>query len=334
MGPAIARSARRAVVQRFSDVTGIPVLAMESPRGVNDPSLRLAAMQMPKADVVLLLGKRLDFALRFGEPPAFAPDCRFVQIDPDAFALTPGGRVTMAEAADPAAALEALDVMAQTMTWRHQAWAKEVAASQRTEPAGWDELRRSSRRPLHPLRVCAALQPLLDDDAVLVCDGGEFGQWTQAGLTARTRLINGLSGSIGSAIPMACAAKLARPGSRVVTVLGDGTFGFHAFELDTAVRHRLPILTVVGNDARWNAEHQLQVRHYGAERAVGCQLLPSRYDALAEALGAHGEFVERADDLGPALDRALASGLPACVNVAIEGVAAPEYCTGGVGTNT
>jgi acetolactate synthase I/II/III large subunit len=124
---------------------------------------------------------------------------------------------------------------------------------------------------------------------------------------------------------MACAAKLARPGSRVVTMLGDGTFGFHAFELDTAARHRLPVLTVVGNDACWNAEHQLQIRHYGAERAVGCRLLPSRYDKLAEALGAHGEFVERADDLEPALNRALASGLPACVNVAIEGVAAPEY---------
>jgi thiamine pyrophosphate-dependent acetolactate synthase large subunit-like protein len=83
--------------------------------------------------------------------------------------------------------------------------------------------------------------------------------------------------------------------------------------------------TVVGNDACWNAEHQLQIRHYGAERAVGCQLLLSRYDKVAAALGAHGEFVERADDLEPALDRALRSGLPACVNVAIEGVAASEY---------
>jgi acetolactate synthase-1/2/3 large subunit len=160
---------------------------------------------------------------------------------------------------------------------------------------------------------------------VLVNDGGEFGQWTQAGLEAETRLINGLSGSIGSALPMACAAQLARPEDRVVTVLGDGTFGFHAFELDTAARHRLPILTVVGNDARWNAEHQLQIQHYGSARTVGCELALSRYDRVAEVLGGHGEFVERGEDLEPALARALKSGLPACVNVVIEGVAAPTY---------
>jgi acetolactate synthase I/II/III large subunit len=112
--------------------------------------------------------------------------------------------------------------------------------------------------------------------------------------------------------------------------MGDGTFGFHAFELDTALRYGAPIVVVVGNDARWNAEHTLQVRHYGADRAVGCGLLPSRYDRVAEALGGHGELVERADDLEPALARALAVGRPACVNVMIEGLAAPTFvATGG-----
>ena len=124
---------------------------------------------------------------------------------------------------------------------------------------------------------------------------------------------------------MACATKLARPERDVVAVVGDGTFGFHAFELDTALRHGLPILTVIGNDARWNAEHQLQIQHYGAARAVGCELRLSRYDRIAEALGGHGEFVEAPEDLEPALTRAVKSGLPACVNVAIDGVAAPKY---------
>ena len=107
--------------------------------------------------------------------------------------------------------------------------------------------------------------------------------------------------------------------------MGDGTFGFHAFELDTALRHGAPLVVVVGNDARWNAEHTLQLRHYGAERAVGCALLPARYDRVAEALGGHGELVERAADLEPALARAFASGRPACVNVMIEGLAAPTF---------
>jgi acetolactate synthase-1/2/3 large subunit len=181
---------------------------------------------------------------------------------------------------------------------------------------------------MHPLRVCAEIQPLLDRGAVLVADGGEFGQWIQAGCEAGTRLINGLSGSIGSALPLALGARLRHPDRPVIAALGDGTFGFHAFELDTALRAGLPIVAVVGNDARWNAEHQLQLQHYGAARAVACELNPSRYDLVASALGGYGEHVERPDALRPALDRALASGLPACVNVMIDGVAAPTYHAG------
>jgi acetolactate synthase-1/2/3 large subunit len=178
---------------------------------------------------------------------------------------------------------------------------------------------------MHPLAVCAAVQPWLDRGATLVADGGEFGQWVQAGCEAPERLINGPAGSIGSAIPMALAARLARPGATVFALLGDGTFGFHALELDTALRHGLPIVAVVGNDARWNAEHQLQLKHFGAERTVACGLLPTRYDRVAEALGGHGEHVERAADLPAALERAVASGKPAVVNVVIDGVAAPTF---------
>ena len=124
---------------------------------------------------------------------------------------------------------------------------------------------------------------------------------------------------------MAIAARLVHPDRPVITALGDGTFGFHPLELDTALRYALPIVAVVGNDARWNAEHQLQVQHYGAARAVACELLPTRYDRIAEALGGHGEHVERAADLEPALARAFASRKPACVNVMIDGVPAPTY---------
>ncbi len=124
---------------------------------------------------------------------------------------------------------------------------------------------------------------------------------------------------------MAIAARLARPDQPVLALLGDGTFGFHAFELDTALRYGLPFVAVIGNDARWNAEHQLQIRHYGAERAVACALLPTRYDRVAEALGGHGEHVERAADLPGALERAVASGKPAVVNVVIDGVPAPTF---------
>jgi acetolactate synthase-1/2/3 large subunit len=105
--------------------------------------------------------------------------------------------------------------------------------------------------------------------------------------------------------------------------MGDGTFGFYMAEFDTAVRYSLPFVAVVGNDATWNAEHQIQLREYGADRARGCELLPTRYDLVASALGGHGELVTTAHDLGPALERAIASGKPACVNVMIERVPAP-----------
>ena len=178
---------------------------------------------------------------------------------------------------------------------------------------------------MHPLRVCEGLRPFLTDGAVVVSDGGEFGQWAQAGLDSHVNLINGPSGAIGSAIPMALACKLARPDQPVFALLGDGTFGYHALEFDTALRYRLPIVAVVGNDARWNAEYQLQLDQYGPERTVACELLPTRYDQVAAALGGHGEFVPEPDQLEPALERALDSGLPACVNVAVEGVKAPTF---------
>ena len=320
-GPALGRGRRGAAVQRLADVTGTPALSIESPRGVNDPWLRGAVAWLREADLVLLLGKPLDFSLRFGQ--ALAPGCRIVALDVEA--PPAGDRTILALTADPGASAASLAVLAAERPWPRTGWREDVASARRARPDGWQAAWRSTGAPIHPLRVCAALDPHVERGAVLVADGGEFGQWAQAGLEPRERLINGLSGSIGSALPMAVAAKLACPDRPVLAVMGDGTFGFHAFELDTALRCGAPIVAVVGNDARWNAEHTLQLRHYGADRAVGCELLPARYDRVAEALGGHGELVERAEDLEPALARALAAGRPAVVNVLIEGLAAPIF---------
>ncbi|HEU5324247.1 MAG TPA: thiamine pyrophosphate-dependent enzyme, partial [Methylomirabilota bacterium] len=324
-GPAMGRASRWPDVARLAEITGIPALLMESPRGVNDPALRAAGATLAQADVVLLLGKRLDFTLRFGQPPAFATGCRFIHADLDAG--PPADRVALALNGEPPTVVHQLVAAALRHAWQRSAWAKEVEDARRASPAAWEALARASTRPMHPLRLCAALQPLVER-GILVADGGEFGQWCQAGLEPAIRLINGPAGAIGSALPMALGARLARPDLPVFAVLGDGTFGFHALEFDTAVRHRIPVVAVVGNDARWNAEHQLQLQHYGADRAVGCELLPTRYDQVVEALGAHGGFVERPEDLGAALARAAASGRPACVNVLIDGAAAPAFARG------
>lgn len=281
-------------------IAGVPVIAMESPRGVNDPSLGRLGKILPIADAVLLAGKRADFTLKFGR--AFAPDCRVFHLE------TPNGLVERA----------------RTLQWPKSGWLAEVRDALRYRPAEWSSLKANAAGPLHPAVLCRAVAPLLESpDAVLVCDGGEFGQWAQACLSAPRRIINGPAGSIGSALPFAAAAKLALPQSRVVALLGDGTFGFHMSEIDTAVRYELPYVAVIGNDACWNAEYQIQLRAYGKERAHSLDLLPTRYGAAAAALGAHGEDVFQGKDLSGAMERARNAGRVACVNVAIERVAAP-----------
>jgi acetolactate synthase-1/2/3 large subunit len=301
-GPAAGHADGRARLRAFEEATGVPALVMESPRGVNDPSQGLLADVLAAADVVVLAGKRRDFTLRFGA--AFGADCRVIE--------TAGGPI----AAGPG-------------PWARSGWLAEVRATLAFRPANWPGLASRSEGPLHPVEVGRAVQKLLaGPDAVLVADGGEFGQWAQATVTAPRRVINGVAGAIGAALPFAAAAKLALPGATVVAMLGDGTFGFHCAEIDTAVRGGLDYVAVVGNDACWNAEHQIQLRSYGPARAHGLDLLPTRYDQVAAAFGAHGELVQRPAELEPALDRARRSGLPACVNVRIERLPAPTFRRG------
>ena len=323
-GAAMSRPLRWRTVMELSDACGAPAFKMESPRGVNDPRLYSASRLLGRADLVLLLGKELDFALRFGGPP-FAADTRFVSIDTHESRDPAHPRMVLNLRGDPAAAASELARSSQIDGASFDSWRRAVESARSGTPAEWEDLRRGARSPIHPLRVCEGLRPFLTDGAVVVSDGGEFGQWAQAGLDSHVNLINGPSGAIGSAIPMALACKLARPDQPVLALLGDGTFGYHALEFDTALRYRLPIVAVVGNDARWNAEYQLQLDQYGPERTVACELLPTRYDQVAAALGGHGEFVPEPDQLEPALERALESGLPACVNVAIEAAKAPAF---------
>jgi acetolactate synthase I/II/III large subunit len=165
----------------------------------------------------------------------------------------------------------------------------------------------------------------MPDGAFLAQDGGEFSQWVRwefAG-TDHCTMPNGKLGIIGNGIPYAIAAALARPGMPSVAIVGDGTFGFHGMEFDTAVRHAIPFVAVVGNDAAWAAERHRQARIYGEDRILASDLLPSRYDTIVEALGGYGEIVERPGDIGRAFQRALASGKPACLNVMIRSVPSP-----------
>ena len=177
---------------------------------------------------------------------------------------------------------------------------------------------------LHSAEVFRTLRPFVerDPDTVSFATAANSPSGPSM-LPVRRRLVNSVTGSIGSSLSFALAARLVETKAPVFAVLGDGTIGFHISEFETAVRRALPFVAVLGNDARWNAESEIQRRDYGANRMHGCELLPVRYDQVVTALGGHGEYVERAADLPAAIERALASGQPSCVNVMIESIAAP-----------
>jgi acetolactate synthase I/II/III large subunit len=329
-GPMLCSAAGRELLRRVAIATGAPAVGMDSPRGINDPSLGAFAEVLGRADLLLLLGKPHDFTLRFADVPFVAATCRLLVIDPDPRLIErvskeKGSRLIASFLADAVAAADALMQRAPRHASPSRSWLEEVEAAIAYRPQAWLTPQSSPGDRIHPVEMCRAICPVLarNPDAILVCDGGEIGQWAQAMLASRRRIINGVAGSIGAAIPFAVAARLAEPGAPIIAVMGDGTFGFHMAEFDTAVRNGLAFVAVVGNDATWNAEYQIQLREYGADRALGCELLPTRYDLVAAALGGHGELVTRAEEVGPALDRAIASGKPACLNVMIDRVAAP-----------
>ncbi len=332
-GPDAARAAQRPAWQARGAQWAAPVLALESPRGLRDPSLGAAAECLARADLVVLAGKPLDFTLGFGRGQVFGAQARVVVLDPDPSLVERardllGERLALACVCDSGAALDQAARLARPTTdrldradWRQSVAAALVTRSQ-AQPAPVAAGRIGSRV------LCEQVQRFLAaaSEPIVVCDGGEFGQWAQAFCQAPVRIINGVAGAIGGGLPQAIAAKIARPGATVVVLMGDGTAGFHLMELDTAVREAAPVIAVVGNDLRWNAEHQIQLRNYGPGRLVGCQLAGSaRYHAVAQALGGFGAAVREEADIATALREAQASGLPACIAVAIDSQPAPVF---------
>jgi acetolactate synthase-1/2/3 large subunit len=326
-GPQLSNIAGRALLAKLEAATGAPAVILESPRGLLDATLGAFPDLAARTDLIVLLGKALDFTTKWASGPAFDPQVRIIAIDPDPTLVDrarkeKGGRLAIGCTADPRLAAQALIVRARKNT---SSWLKEAHAALDNRPAEWSSVISRTPGRLHPAEVFRVLRPYVERDpnAVLICDGGEFAQWGQSMLPLRRRLINGVTGAIGSSLSFALAARMIEHRAPVFAVLGDGTIGFHIAEFETAVRRRLPFVAILGNDARWNAESEIQRRDYGANRMHGCELLPSRYDQVAAAFGGHGEYVDNAAALPAAIDRALACGKPACINVMIESTAAP-----------
>lgn len=321
-----ARGATRELVALL-DALGAPYLDTGESRGLvpdDHPSV-VAAMRgtlMGEADLVLTIGRRLDFQLGYGSPAVFG-NARFVRIAdaPSELRDNRSGEVELFAA--PALTLDALVLAArgraptldrawaQSLRSKHLERVQKMRAAMRDAPDGSDGR-------LHPNRLLAALQDQLGDDPVVVADGGDFLAFARVGIAARTYLDPGSLGCIGVGTPFGIAAALACPGRLVAVLTGDGAFGFNALEIDTAVRHRVPLLIVVANNGAWQIEVHDQTHTHG--KVVGTQLQFADHAALARAFGAFGERVERSADLSPAIARALAAvkvGRPALLDVIV-----------------
>ena len=171
---------------------------------------------------------------------------------------------------------------------------------------------------IHPYKVAAEVSALIEDQGVLCIDGGDTFVWGELALKAQRPgryLGHGYLGCLGIGLPFALAAKLAHPDEPVILLTGDGSLGLNFTEFDTAMRHDLPIVVVVNNDQAWGMCKHEQMVTLGADRVIGTELGPTRYEKAAEAFGVYAEFVEDADGIRPAIERAIASGRPACVNI-------------------
>ncbi|MCB1018547.1 MAG: thiamine pyrophosphate-binding protein [Acidobacteria bacterium] len=295
--------------------------------GYADPTLNAAADAVFKqADLVIVLGKRLDYRLRLGGPAAFSPDAKFVQVDVHQPELGLNRRLDAALAADVKLTLDDLNEALEDRPMPDRsAWLAAVAKERDDYAARVWAIADKPLEPMHSLHFYREMRKWVPEDSTLCWDGGDFVHWGRYAIPARQpghwMRLGGLAG-LGVAFPIGHAAQILRPNSRSIVVTGDGSLGFYLAEMDTAVRFNLPVIIIVGNDGGWGIERELQEGRYD-NKTVACELRRTRYDLVMKGFGGDGEHVETPDQIRPALDRALRSDKPYLINVEITGTGSP-----------
>lgn len=312
-------------LQEFIELTKIPVSAGHGVMPDDHPlCIGGRGFGNQRADVIFLLGTRLDFRRGFGHPPAFSKDSKWIQVDIEPIEIGRNRPIDIGIIGDAKAVLKQMieEAHDRCQGRKELPWVKQCRQEYRIQREQFEVLMNSDQVPVHPARLCKEIRDFIDRDATIIVDGGEISGWGFMSLRCyEPGHFLGVTptGTLGVGTGYAIAARLARPGKQVLLLSGDGSFGLNAMEFDTMVRHHLPIVCVISNDQAWGMIKRGQ-KARGPERVVGTELGFVRYDKVVEALGGYGEAVEKPEDIRPALERAFASGLPACINVRASGV--------------
>lgn len=312
-------------LKAFAEKTNIPVITRTSGRGslpdshplaLSGSMLELMPVQL-QADTVLALGTRFNFMLLYGK--LFQAHVKVIQVDiePSEIGFNRGPDIGIF--GDVRLVLEQMLPSMRTATGNK--WADNARTMVSKVSQTYRSTYNLAGTPIHPRRLVEEIRGLAGGEAIYVCDGGDIMLWGSEVFPAErpaSVIATGPLGCLGVGLPFALAAKLAEPKRNIILLSGDGTFGLNGMEFDTACRHNIPVVCVIGNDQAWGMIKHGQELMFGFDRTCACELGPVRYDKMVEALGGHGEFVEKPEDIRPALERALKSGKPACVNVLID----------------
>ena len=308
-------------MQAFVDATGIPFYTTPQGRGVVPedhpccfPAARSTAFR--DADLIAVVGTRLNYIVGHLAPPRFSADATIARIDIDVEEISESARaVDIGIVADAKTALGQLNqaIAGKVDPAQYDHWRRALAEKEASKRAGPGSNSLSDAVPIHPLRLCEEVKNFMDRDAILVVDGQEilnYGRQSMPTYAPGHRLNSGPFGTMGVGLPFGLGAKVAKPDTQVIVVHGDGSFGLNAMELDTAVRHKIPVLVVISLNGGWTADPQ--------KEKPGRDLGYTRYDKMAEALGCYSEYVEEPGEIAAALARAQAKvdgGMVAVVNI-------------------
>jgi acetolactate synthase-1/2/3 large subunit len=316
-GSGILWSEAEADLQQFVELAGVPFYTTPQGRGVvpddhalSFPAARATAFR--EADLLLLIGTRINYIIGHLAAPRFNANARLIQVDIDPTEIGHNRPADVGIVGDARAVVRQLIDAAdgQVDSKRFATWREHLAEVEQSKRAGAEAAMSTDQRPIHPLRLCKEVRDFLDRDAILVVDGQEilnYGRQSIPTFVPRHRLNSGVFGTMGVGLPFGLGAKLAEPDKQVLVLHGDGSFGLNAMELDTAARFKIPVVTVISLNGGWTADPD--------RNKAGRELGYTAYHKMAEALGCHGEYVEEPEAIRPALERAFASGRPAVVNV-------------------